>query len=64
MILGTVQNASGQDVQHNPKGQKGKTLFWNDKEGFAVWRDKNHPDQGTAYHPDNVDRFKKTWGLE
>src|SRR5664279_306879 len=61
MVLDTVQGATGNDVQHPSKG---RTLFWNDKEGFAVWRDKYHPDQGTAYHPDDVDRFKKTWGLE
>jgi hypothetical protein len=32
-ILETVQGASGQDVQHPGKG---RTLFWNDKEGFAA----------------------------
>ena len=61
MVLDTVQGATGNDVQHPSKD---RTLFWNDKEGPAVWRDKHHPDQGTAYHPDDVDRFKKTWGLE
>jgi RHS repeat-associated protein len=60
-ILDTVQNANGKDVQ---RPDKFRTLFWNDSEGFAVWRDKRHPDQGTAYFPDNPDAFKKKWGLE
>jgi RHS repeat-associated protein len=60
-ILDTVQNAAGKAVQHPDKF---RTLFWNDKDGFAVWRDKRHPDQGTAYFPDNPDVFKKKWGLE
>jgi hypothetical protein len=60
LVLDTVLNATGKHVQHPSKG---RTLFWNDKEGFAVWRDKNHPDRGTAYYPKD-DRFKKTWGLE
>jgi hypothetical protein len=60
-ILDTVQDAKGKDVQHPDKF---RTIFWNDKQGFAVIRDKNHPDQGSAYHPEDVDRFKKTWGFE
>src|SRR5205085_2768465 len=60
-ILDTVQNAKGKYVQHPDKF---RTLFWNDSEGFAVWRDKRHPDQGTGYFPDNPDAFKKKWGLE
>jgi RHS repeat-associated protein len=60
-ILDTVQNAKGKDVQHPDKF---RTLFWNDSDGFAVWRDKRHPDQGTGYFPDDPDAFKKQWGLE
>jgi RHS repeat-associated protein len=59
-ILDTVQNATGKDVQHPDKF---RTLYWNDKEGFAVWRNKKGPDNSTAYFPDNPDKFKKTWGL-
>jgi hypothetical protein len=64
MVLDTVQNAQGGDIVRNPGGRKGVTGFWNDSEGFVVWRDKNHPDQGTAFHPDQPDVYKKTWGFE
>ena len=53
--------ASGKEVQHPDKD---RTLFRNDKEGFAVWRNKSYPDRSTAFHPEDVDRFNKTWGLE
>jgi hypothetical protein len=61
LILDTVQNATGNDIQHPSKG---RTLFWNDKEGFAVWRNTKNPDRSTAYFPDNANEFKKKWGLE
>jgi hypothetical protein len=61
LILDTVQNATGNYVQHPSKG---RTLFWNDKEGFAVWRNTQKPDRSTAYFPKDPDEFTKTWGLE
>lgn len=64
LILETVQNAQGGEIVRNPKGRKGVTGFWNDKEGFVVWRDKNKPGQGTAFRPDEPDVYKKRWGFE
>jgi RHS repeat-associated protein len=63
-ILETVQNAQGGDIVRNPNGRKGVTGYWNDSEGFVVWRDKNHPDQGTAFHPEQPDVYKTRWGFE
>jgi hypothetical protein len=64
MILETVQNAKGGDIVRNPDGRKGVTGYWNESQGFVVWRDKNHPDQGTAFHPDQPDVYKTKWGFE
>jgi RHS repeat-associated protein len=64
MVLQTVQNAKGGDIVRNPDGRKGVTGFWNDSEGFVVWRDKYHPDQGTAFRPEQPDVYKKRWGFE
>ena len=64
LILETVQNAQGGEIVRNPEGRKGVTGFWNDKEGFVVWHDKNKPGQGTAFRPDEPDVYKKRWGFE
>jgi len=36
----------------------------NDRARFVTWRDKNHPDQGTAFRPKESDVYKKTWGFQ
>lgn len=38
-------------------------LLWIDQivNGNGWERDRNHPDHGTAFHPDEPDRYKKEW---
>jgi hypothetical protein len=31
---------------------------------WAIRRDKIHPDQGTAFHPEQPDVYKTKWGFE